>query len=173
MRHRNVIDSVKDNTGLLPCKKNEKKNGEGWVMSSSCDGWQVISYRDVRSILCFSHSTVVSWQSQVVGWHVTVRTSTWSKFLVQRMKWYYSFLYCVPAEEHIHPHKANQLDMKEEHMYMWNVSIKDTYYMNNSGLMPCCYQHQVTLTCQRETLQKQWKHQGKVLSWTDSSNTGS
>ena len=60
MRHRNVIDSVKDNTGLLPCKKNEKKNGEGWVMSSSCDGWQVISYRDVRSILCFSHSTVVS-----------------------------------------------------------------------------------------------------------------
>ena len=38
--------------------------------------------------------------------------------------------------------------------------------MNNSGLI------YVTLTCQRETLQHQWKHQGKVLSWTDSSNAG-
>ena len=74
-------------------------------------------YWNEKSILIFPN------MSQAVVQHLTVRTSTWSILLVQLLKWFHSFSYCIHAEEHIRAHKANQLDMKEVHLYIWIVSI--------------------------------------------------
>ena len=158
MGHKNAIDSPKDSTGLLLCKNKKVIDvwgevGDGklmWYVASNYLKGVVGALWAAIMVSVSGNSTVVSWQSD----------QYWSIFPVQIMKWCHSFLYCSHAKEPIHAQKANQLDM-EGHMHIWNVSIKDTYCMNNSGLIHVA----ISIKLHSPVRQRLCRNSGNIRVW--------
>ena len=159
MEHKNAIDCLKDYTGLSLCKNKKVLDVWGelgdwklmWYVASNCLKGVVGALRAAIMVSVSHYSPVVRWKSG----------QYWSIFLVQIMKWWHSFLYCSSAKVCIHTHKTNQLDMKEGHIHIWNVSIKNTYYIYNSGLIHVAFSIKLHSPV-RKTL---CRNSGNIRTW--------